>query len=76
MKTHTLRDRFGSRTYHLHIIGFHEGQLKPGELITELEIFRCSQETYREGERREKFLKFVNSQLCEILLANRKAFLL
>ena len=37
MKTHNLRDRFGSRTYHLHIIGFHEGQLKPGELITELE---------------------------------------
>ena len=37
VKTHNLRDRFGSRAYHLHIIGFHEGQLKPGELITELE---------------------------------------
>ena len=37
MKTHNLRDRFGSRAYHLHIIGFYEGQLKPNELITELE---------------------------------------
>jgi len=37
VKTHTLRDRFDSRTYHLHIIGFHEGQLKPCELITESE---------------------------------------
>nr|QNO52728.1 hypothetical protein JLLPAJDC_00040 [Methanosarcinales archaeon ANME-1 ERB6] len=37
MKAHNLRDRFGSRTYHLHIIGFYEGQLKSDELITELE---------------------------------------
>lgn len=37
MKTHNLRDMFGSRAYHLHIIGFYEGQLKSDELITELE---------------------------------------
>ena len=37
VKAHNLRDRFGSRAYHLHIIGFYEGQLKPDELVTELE---------------------------------------
>jgi hypothetical protein len=37
VKTHNLRDRFGSRAYHLHIIGFYEGQLKPDELVPELE---------------------------------------
>lgn len=37
VETHNLRNRFGSRTYPLHIIGFHEGQLKPDELITESE---------------------------------------
>ena len=76
MKTHNLRDRFGSRAYPLHIIGSYEDQLKPDEFVKEPEIFGCSQETYREGERREKFLKFLNSQLCEIFLANRKSFIL
>lgn len=37
VKTHNLRDMFGSRAYHLHIIRSYEGQLKPDELITELE---------------------------------------
>lgn len=37
VETHNLRNRFGSRAYHLHIIGFYEGQLKPDEFITESE---------------------------------------
>ena len=37
METHNLRDRFGLRAYHLHTIGFYEGQLKPDELVPELE---------------------------------------
>ena len=37
METHNLRNRFGSRAYHLHIIESYEGQLKLDELIMELE---------------------------------------
>ena len=48
MKTHNLRDRFGSRAYHLHIIGFYEGQLKPDELITELEKVEKYLDVFRE----------------------------
>jgi hypothetical protein len=34
VKAHNLRDRFGSRAYHLHITGSYEGQLKPDEFVT------------------------------------------
>ena len=37
MKAHYLRDRFGSRAYHLHIIESYGGQLKPDEFVTGLE---------------------------------------
>ena len=50
MKTHNLRDRFGSRAYHLHIIGPYEGQLKPDELITELEKVEKYLDVIRELE--------------------------
>jgi hypothetical protein len=54
VKTHNLRDRFGSRAYHLNIIGFHEGQLKPDELITEcwryLNVVRKLTEKGKEGK--------------------------
>ena len=37
VKAHYLRDRFGSRAYHLHIIESYGGQLKPDEFVTGLE---------------------------------------
>ena len=66
VKTHNLRDRFGSRAYHLHIIGPYEGQLKPDELITELEkvekYLDVIKGAYREGRKLRKVFKTIRKQ--------------
>ena len=66
MKIHNLRDRFGSRAYHLHIIGSYEGQLKPDKLITKLEkvekYLGVIKGAYREGRKLRKVFKTIRKQ--------------
>lgn len=48
-----LRDRFGSRAYHLHSIGFYEGLLEVDELKLEIEKVREYLEIVEELSRRQ-----------------------